>query len=53
MTQFICMHVHVYGVELELHDNCYIVHVADEYQIILAQFVQSIDDYWTGLLWVC
>ena len=47
----------IYGMELEFHDSHYIVHVADECPIIPAQFVQSIDGNWTGLLgsylWVC
>ena len=45
------------GMELELHGNRYIVPVADECLIILAQFVQSIDGNWIellfGYLWVC
>ena len=42
--------IHVDGMELELHDNCYFVHVADECPIILAQSVQSIDGNWIELL---
>ena len=49
--------IHVDGMELELHDNRYIVLVADECPITLAQFVQSIDgnriELLFGYLWVC